>query len=270
MANLEGVLVGVSESVGFSAKGVVKSKLVVSEYVGGNEARVVLEIEADDGTVGIVGNFAKVVEKNRITFGLTIKLDGTTYYQMATVGRKSAGYPWAFTLGPLVDNQSAVTSIDGAYRLNDTLWVAHNNDGSVNRTDDAANYTTATYITQKINGSRSNPLAATRRKALVMAGVATAPLTTGQSVSLYYRTDGTSAWTLIRTYAYGDDAARTPALSPANMGFEAGKADTDGDGTPDADFINFKEVQFKVTSAAGAEVTGIPYAWKFADADTIP
>lgn len=264
--DIEGTLIGVSV-VGYGEEGIIKQKLVVRQYVGGNEAQVIFEIEGDSGqNLYIWPNKAKIRDSNRLLFPITITKDGNTYVQMACVGRKKAGYPWTFSLDRVLENNSesagTVSSVYGAFKLGQSMFIAYNNDGSINRTDQTANFPTATYISQKRDGSALVGDAKRRKKALVMAGVLTAPLSTGQAVSLYYRHDG-GAWTLIRTYTYGDDAAATPPVVPANCGFEAGR-DSNGN-----DFENFREVEFKALSTGGAEITAIIFAWKFAGAGLI-
>lgn len=266
-ANLEGVLVAVL-SVGASTSFSLKDRLIVRQWTGGSQASVVKEIAADPGVSHLViyGNHAKVKDGNRIVFAMKIVLDGVTYNQLFAIGRKTSAYPLALQGDRLVDNDTALTgNIQGIGKLGGYYFISHNQDGSVNRTNDQVAYTNATgaYITAKLNGESKVQDSARRRKVLKMAGLLTAPLTTGQSVSLYYRTDSNSSWTLIRTYAYGDDAAAVPTLIPANMGFEAGKQN-DG-----ADFQNYKEMQFKGTATGGAEITAFLWAWGFAGADTV-
>lgn len=261
LENLEGTLIGVSQ-IGFGDEGVIKQKLVVRAYTGGNEAQIIFEIEADEGSsanLSIQSNLTKVKDGNRFSFGLKIVKDGVTYCQMASIGRKTSSYPWSFTLDKLVDTGVTVTRVDCAFKLGQTYLIGFNGDGSINHTSQTAAYPTATYISQRINGSARVQDAARRRKALLMAGLMTAPLTAGQSASLYYRTDENTAWTLIRTYAYGDDA--TAGIVPADMGFEAGVDSTS------ADFSNYRELQFKALSIGGAEISGLIYAWKLAGAD---
>lgn len=264
-ANLEGVLVALLE-VGSNSSFSLNNKLVVREWQGGTQAQVVKEVSADSGVakLTIYGNHTKVKDGNRIVFGMKIVRDGTTYNQLFTLGRKAQGYPLAINGHALVDNNTALTgNIDGVGRFGTYYFVAHNQDGSVNRTNDQSSYSSVspTYITQKLNGESRVQFAARRRKVLKMAGLLVAPLTSGQSASLYYRTDSNSSWTLIRTYTYGDDT--TAGLKPIDMGFESGR-----DNTP-ADFQNFKEIQFKGVSAGGAEITAFVWAWQFAGADIL-
>lgn len=268
---IEGELVAVIQ-VGGGTTFSIDPKLVVRSWSGGSKAQVAIEIPADSGTstLSILGNHTKVKDGNKVIFGLSITLDGASYTQLATLGRKTPVYPLALTLDRLVDNDTALTgSIQGVGKAGDYIWVGHNGDGSLNRTNDQAVYTNATavYISQKVNGETRVRDAARRKKVLKSAGILCEKLTSGQSVSLYYRTDGATSWTLIRTYAYGDDALESPAIVPGNVGFEAGVADVNGDGTSLLDFVNYHECQFKATATGGAEIMGIPYSWQFAGSE---
>lgn len=253
---IEGELVGISNVGGLSAFG-IKPKLVVRTWQGGNKAQVAFELPASGtGSLSIntYGNHCKFKDGNRLTFGLKIIIDSTTYLQLFSIGRKSKGYPLAFSFDRLIDNDTAITSLWGIYKLGSYVWAAHNADGSVNRTNDQAEYTNVTpkYETQKLNGSRQDPKLIPKTKQLVMAGLMHTPLTSGQSVSLYYRVNEETSWTLIRTNS-----------TVSSIGFEAGIINA---GT---DFNSWKELQFKATSAGGAEITGIPYAFKDAGAEVI-
>lgn len=264
---IEGELVAVlqaSSGTTFS----LNPKLIVRTWSGGSKAQVVIEIPMDQGisNLTINGNHTKVKDGNKIIFGVSMKLDGVTYCQLGTLGRKQPAYPLAFTLDRLVNNDTAITGINGVGKTGDFYWIAYNSDGSVNRTYNGQVFTNATavYISQKKNGEDRIKDAGRRVKSLKSAGIITEPLTSGQSVSLYYRTDGNSSWTLIRTYTYGDDAAAVPAIVPANTGFEAG-VDATG-----ADFQNYKEVQFKATATGGAQIMGIPFTWQLAGTEVSP
>lgn len=259
LENLEGTLVGVSVQ-GYGEEGIIKQKLVVRQYTGGDDAQVIFELEGDAGTSMSIGpNLAKIRESNRVRFPVKFTKDGVAYNQYAAVGRKASGYPIGFTLEQLVDNTSAITSIQGSFKLGQTIFTAFNSDGSINKTDPALSYTTSTYISQKRTGASRVLDGHRRKKQLLMAGITAPPLTSGQSINLYYRADGGS-WTLIRTYTYGDDT--TSGEVPANTGFEAGSAGTSND-----EFPVYKEIEFKATCAGGASVSGFPYSWKLVGAE---
>lgn len=233
---IESELIGVS-SVG----GVLRGKLVVRSWSGG-KARVRFEIQSDDSTLTLYGNHTKLKIANTLSFGLKIKLDGTTYFQMASVGRKTDEFPLAFSLANLIDNNTAITSIDGAGKYNDYLFFAHNADGSVNRTASTNLFAaTATYISQKITGERQALDMVRRDKKLTMAGIICESLPADTTLVLSVRMDGGS-WTTVRTYT-----------TSGGYGFEAGAL---ADGT---EFVKGKEFQFKLTAlGAAADAQGLP------------
>lgn len=265
----EGSLIGivqVNANTGFSQK----ARLVIRQWSGGSKANQIKEIICDDNSLVVYGNHIKVVDGNRVVFGMKIKLDGVTYNQLFSFGRKTPAYPLALSGDRLVDNDTPVaTIIEGLFKTGDYYWVSHNQDGSINRTNDNNSYAgvTPTYITNRINGEKRVQDAARRRKVLKMAGLIVAPLTSGQSASLYYRTDSNSSWILIRKYVFGTDT--TNSLVPANCGFEAGMADLDAVTPTPADFTNYKEVQFMATLAGGAKLKNFVWAWQFAGADVL-
>lgn len=231
--------------------GLIRPRLVFRTWAGG-KARVRLEVKADDTTLTLYGNHTKVQVGNVLEFGLKIKIDGTTYHQMAAFGRQSDGFPLAFSLAQLVKNDVAITSIEGVGQYDDYIFVAYNNNGSVNRTDDADNYTaTATYITQKITGERQGLDLVRQQKRLTMAGVLTETLPANTTVVLSVRTDG-GAWAVVRTYT-----------TTSGTGFEAGKL------ADDTDFGFCLDFQFKVTvlgaaAAAKGEPLAVTYAYQTA------
>lgn len=250
LENLDGTLIGVSINT-YVDEGEIRNKLVVREWSGGTKARVIYELEADAGATMRIGpNYTKVKEESRISFRIRVTIDGTEYIQMATIGRKTSTYPLAFTLGRLIDNSTAVTAINGAWKLGDTWWFSHNSDGSVNRTNNDGAFGDAFYITEKINGSNRTLGGARKTKQLLSAGLSLAPLPANATASLYYRVNATSTWTLIRTYSTTGD-----------LGSMAG---TESAGP---DFTNYKEMQFKAVSTGGAEITGINWEWRIVGDD---
>lgn len=254
--NIDGVLVGVSVK-NYGPDGKIRNKIIVREWSGGTQARVIFELEADAGAAITLGpNYTKVRDGSTISFALTITIDGVSYLQMATVGRKSSKYPISFTMSRLVNNGTVATSIDGAFKLGDYWFFAINGDGSVKRTNDNGLFGDAYYITQRLTGESKVADTHRRIKQLLMAGLIVAPLPSGATAKLYYRVDSTASWALIRSYT-----------TTNGMGFEAGVADTAGDQSVLADFLSYKELQFKAISTGGAEITGIVWAWKIIGAD---
>lgn len=253
---VEGELVGISQQGGIGSISAVKPKLTVRRWSSGRKARVAFEIEDEATTLTVYGNHTKIKDGSRIIFGLRITLGGVAYHQLASVGRKTESYPLVFNLDRKIDNDTAISSIDGVYNVAGYVFAAHNNDGSVNRTNDDSTVYTATsiYISQKINGGHVDPDAVRKTKKLAYVGLRCAPLGSGDSLSLYYRINAETAWTLIRTY--------TNTANPSGLGFEAGNQN-DGN-----EFRSAYEFQFKVESTGGAEPTSIEYGFDVGEASS--
>ena len=241
-----------SELVGISVVGgVLKGRLVIRSWSGG-KARVRFDMQSDDSVLTLYGNHTKVKIGNILHFGLKIKLDGVTYNQLAAVGRKTDEFPLAFSFTNLVDNDTAITSVDGVGKYSDYIFIAHNANGSVNRTAATNLYAaTATYISQRITGERQDADMVRRTKKLTMAGIICESLTSGVTYVLSARVDGGS-WAIVRTYT-----------TASGYGFAAGQYE---DGT---EFQEGKEFQFKLTAVgAGAGVQPLPTAIVYAYEDT--
>jgi len=253
--NIEGQLVVVMQ-VGGSSAFAIRAKLVVKIWEGGSKATQKFELQSDDNTLSVYGNHSKFLDGNRLYFSLKIKLEGVTYNQLFSIGRKTSSYPLAYSFDRLINNDTAVSgTIQGLLKLGDYCFVAYNQDGSINRTNDQAVYTNASpaHITQKLTGERQAGADAARKaKQLAMAGALFVPLTSGQSVSLYWRKDASTSWSLIRTVS-----------TVGATRFEAGAED---DGT---EFGSYQEKQFKLVPAGGAEPTAIIYAFKVLAGDLI-
>lgn len=262
--DIDGELVGISNN-GLSSF-VKKARVVFRTWSGGNKARPIYELIADNSSASLYGNHCKFREGSKLVFGLSITLDGTAYNQLFSIGRKSSNYPLAVALDRKIDNDTAlVANIQGIYKIGDYVFAAHNQNGSVNRTDDGANpyLGTATIITQKLNGSiEGGPDVARHRKKLSMAGIQCAPVNNSTSkLTLYVRFDEETSWTKVREYTEAN-----------GTGFESGMADTNADGSPDTEFPNCYEFQFKLehsqaSGAAPKEPTAIIYAFEDLDAE---
>lgn len=256
--SIGGEVIGVSSTFGISSFG-FKASVVFRNWTAGTLATPFETIFADEGTakITIPGNHTKVRNDLRFSFAMKLIKDGVTYNQMFEVGRLKSGYPLAVSGGMLVNNDTTVTSIDGAYRVGNYVWVAYNNSEavscSVNRPNDQATYTGVTpyFPTQIIDGSRVAPKSAKRNKTFISLGCTFEPLTSGQSVSLYYKKLGDSSFTLVFTESTTSEVER-----------EASGADTNGDGTVDADFVSGKEFVLKVVPIGGAQVTAIYYKFQ--------
>jgi hypothetical protein len=102
---------------------------------------------------------------------------------------------------PETDAVTAGLRYQGLYRTGEYWWIAHSNDGSVNRTNDQAVYGTGIVETDIISGPT--------KLRLVGATVPCEPLPEDAEVTLKYRRVGVDEWTTVsptKALAEGDTA----------------------------------------------------------------
>lgn len=149
-------------------------------------------------------------------------------------------------------SEPLATSYQGIYPIAATWWIACSGDGTVTHTDGTGTYSTTTpsvwetliLSTVSVTSRGTIIMDAMTTKKLVSVTSQFAPLTSGQSVKLYYRTDGASAWTLIFTFITVGQVSHT-AINIESSG---------------GNFVNYNEIQFRTESYGGAVVTGLKYA----------
>lgn len=210
-----------------------KGKLVVKRFLGGVATQIVKEIEADDTSITLPRT-TKVKDQNRLTFACKMTLDGVTYYPQWVIGRKQEGYPLILSMDRLINNDTAATTIDGAWKVGQYWWWAINT-GTVIRTNNDSAYTgTSIYISQKIPSG-------TRDATLKFVAMTLPALPAGSTNSLYYRVNEATSWTKIFDITTANTMERQAGIDASG-----------------ADFSTFKEIQFKVTTTGG---TALPAEW---------
>ena len=151
---------------------------------------------------------------------------------------------WAFdSLGRLsldfIEEEVGTGNYVNIYATGNIWWIAHSNDGSVNRTNDQEIYTnTSIYESLILNGGNSR-----LTKKLIGVEVMFEPLPANGQVVLKYRKDADldNAWATIYTYTTDD------GISHGAINIEA-----DGSSLP-----QYKEIQFRIESTGGAVITGL-------------
>lgn len=268
IGNIEGTIVGVMIHGGATSVA-IKPRLLIKIWSGGANAREVIKYEvplSTDVPLSITANKCKAIDDNKMVFGLDITLNGTEHTGLWAVGKVSSEAPWALTKYIKADNDTAATSIEAIYKLGNYFFVAHNNNGSINVTNDqAANSFRATsgWTTQKLDGSDDDPANAWKLKQLKWIAVYFEPLAALAKVNLYMRKNHETAWTTIKTFTEAASTANTFRLQASEL----------SDGT---DFPQYREIQFKVETVgqaggggASASLLGLEFEYNVVDSDDI-
>lgn len=246
---VDGILVGVTDRLlNYGTISNSVGTLLVQMWSGGSPY-VVKELYSDSSNGDIILT-AKVVKNNRLFFYATIQntlLGSVINSGIWCFGRKNSKYPYALTLA-IVDENADSEGIQGFNNAGNFFFIAHSNDGSIDRT--TANNTLQTSNHSFVSSLETNILNfgdVFSDKRLDSFEVSFRKITTGggftNTITAYYKIDGATSWTTIGSYS------TVGGISHTFLNLEADN---------NAIFGSGKEFQFKITSQYAAEITG----WK--------
>jgi hypothetical protein len=236
---VEGMLVGVTDRYLNNSTGAGKGSMIIQVYSGGSP-QVVKEIFTSALTNKTIP-LAKAVKNGRLFFSAKIMTNsaGTTYNEgIWSFGRKNQNYPYVLTLD-IIDENVDTDGIQGFGVAGNYFFVAHSNDGSIDKTNDAATYTFTSIYESQIYDS-GDP---TVTKQLLQCSVYTSPIPSGGSVTVKYKNNNDSNFTTIGTLSTAGEVSR-----------DFFNIESTG-----ADFATHKEVTFRIESTGGAEITGYKF-----------
>lgn len=236
LETVEGLLIGVTDRYLNNSVGAGRGSMIIQAYSGGSP-QVIKEVFTQ-ALVGKTMPIAKATKNNRLFFAAKIMTNsaGTEYNEgLWSFGRKNSNYPYALTLD-VIDENIDTDGIQGFGTAANYFFIAHSNDGSVDKTNDAATYAfTSIYESQILDFDD-----AFSDKTLQKLKVAFRKLAAGEAVTAKYRVDGATSWTTIGTASTDDDLSRT-FLNIESTG---------------AEFASGKEYEFRLESTGGAEILG--------------
>jgi len=236
LETIEGMLVGITDRYLNNSTGAGRGSMIIQTYQGGSP-QVVKEIF----TLAITGKTmpqSKAVKNNRLFFAAKIMTDsaGTTYNEgIWSFGRKSSSYPYILSLD-LIDENINTSGIQAFGSAANYFFVAHSADGSIDKTDEVANYTFTSIWESQIFTWGASML----DKVLESVRVSFRKLATGENLTLKYKVDGATSWTTIGTFNTVGELSHT-FVNIESTG---------------ADFASGKEFQFRLEGTGGLEVTG--------------
>lgn len=235
LESIEGLLIGVTDRYLNNATGAGKGSMIVQVY-GGGSPQIYKEIFTQ-ALVGKTMPVSKTVKNNRVFWSAKIMTNssGTEYNEgIWSFGRKNTGYNHTLTLD-VIDENVNTSGIQAFGAAANYFFVAHSNDGSVDKTNDSSTYTfTSVYESQVFDFQD-----VTSDKRLDSLKVSFRKLASGESITAKYRIDGATSWTTIGTASTAGDISHT------FLNIES---------TGDA-FASGREFEFRIESLGGAEVT---------------
>ena len=253
LGNVEGGLCGVSDKYLSSTLGLSRGSMVIRYWTGG-VPRVVKEIVANQAVT--LGRFIQdvVIKGNKMYWVASVPFDQSTATESTfhlgiwVFGRKSADSDFAVAVDYVEEAVASGTFLINSFGNAGDFWfVSHSDDGSIEKTDDTANYTyTSIYQTQILNNADPS-----QRKKLKGITVFTDPLPTAGQVVLLYRIDAETAYTTIFTNTTDNSMSRS-AINIESSG---------------AQLPEYREIQFRIQSTGGAQITGLKFRYELLDKD---
>ena len=224
--------------------GISAGKVYIKTYSYGQVAQTINELVTDAETSLFPDT--RVVKDNKLYFPMRLDLNGDQRHGIWAVNSRGNA-----TLEIIDDDQPA--SYEGIFATGNVWWIAHSNDGSTNVTSPTGAYSSnniSVYESLIFNGGDTNVF-----KKLIGASVSFEPL--GGNVRLYYRKDediNGGSWAGIIVEATAD-----------KINMEAVLADTNHNDTHDTPLPEYKEIQFRLESKAGAVITGFKFKYEEVD-----
>lgn len=236
LETIEGLLVGVTDRYLNNATGAGRGSMIIQVYSGGTPA-VVKEVFTQTLS-GKTMPISKAIKNNRLFFSAKIMSNssGTEYHEgIWSFGRKNVNFPYTLTLD-IIDSNVSTSGVQAFGTAANYFFVAHSNDGSIDKTDDTATYSfTSVYESPVFDFD-----APEFDKRLEAVRVSFRKLASGETVTVKYRVDGATSWTTIGSVSTAGELSRSfLSIESADTPFSSGK-----------------EFEFRIESTGGAEILG--------------
>lgn len=237
LETIEGYLVGITDRYLNNSVGAGRGSMIIQIYSGGTP-QVIKEVFTK-ALSGKTMPISKAVKNNRVFFCAKIMTNdaGTEYDEgIWSFGRKNVNYPFALTLD-IIDENVDTNGIQAFGTAGNYFFIAHSNDGSIDKTNDSAVYTfSSVYETQIMNFGDAE-----LDKRLEFVRVSFRKLVSGETITAKYKVDDATSWTTIGSYS------TVGGLSRTFTGIEA----------TDANFDFGREFKFRFESTGGLEIVEI-------------
>lgn len=244
VGNVEGYIVAVMNIGLTSSLAPTGGKLTVRVW-GGGSVQTIKDIKAT--TIGSLISSQRIVKDFKLYFPASLFYNGALQHGIWAFGRKNPGAAFGITLA-VADENIGVNGIQGFGSAGDYFWLSINADGTIDKIDDQANYTfTSVYESQKFNGGNASIV-----KDMQSIFATYAPLPAAGQVVVKYRKDEETSYTTLFTETT-DNEVRT----------ELGRGGA-------VTLPSFKEIQFRVESTGGAEITALGFRFFGLQSATTP
>jgi len=248
MAELDGKLIAVVDEYATEDVGLGRGKVVIKEKFG-KTSKVLNYLEVDTNTSQTGAN----VYTNSVLPGNSVIHNNKLYFACIPVkGSDNRMGIWSTDTNGRLDlflvEEDASSSIENIFKMGNVWWIAHSGDGSIQRTDDAAAYSTTTThgslpsVYESLVNLGDSRLNSGKKKKMFRVGVFTEALPAAGIVNLWYKKDEETTWTQIFTNTTDNSTSYFAINQESNS---------------NAPLPEFYDVQLRVESIGGAVITGI-------------
>jgi len=248
LANLNGRLTAVMDYHLVSATNTgVDSGSVRIKQANGDKGILVNEIYSDMSSNAFTYS---IVDDEKIYIVMYVKLNGDERYGIWAID-SNGNATLDFIEGTITD--VADGNYNGIFKAGNVWWIAHSNDGSIERTRTTGTPYSSTTLKSIYESLIFDGGDITKTKKLVGITIMTEALPANGSVVLQYRIDedldGAGSWTTILTHS-GTDKIRSSAINISG-----------------ATLPQHKEIQFRLESLRGAVITGLKFKTEIIEDD---
>jgi len=245
LEEVDGELVGISVRRGV---GSFTDKMIARIWLGENKTKIIKELSGGRNTTIIPKAKQKI--GNRLHFMMLIEFNDAVRDGVWSIGRNDG--EWSLAHERTCNNDTALTTGDTIYRFfyfGDYLFQAFLTGGThtVTKTDDS---TTAYSHNSVLETVRFNAGDSSRKKDLVGISITYEEQPTAGQVTVAYRIDQNTSWTTISTDTTDN------SLSDSAVNIESSGAALPKD---------HKEIQFRLISTGGTEITGFFFKERITD-----
>lgn len=253
--NLDGVLIGISDTGAATATTLDFDSIQIKAYTGGSP-QLIKEIPTIKQTTttpdAVINPRVNFIYRGKLYFSINIQSGSTSpsYYGLWTIGKSKRTGRYAVTMERVATTGNTETGVLAAAISGDVASICHTAAGTLTYTNTGSSIGdqwTATSLFESLVNPEMPAMDKVRQKQLAAVAVHYLPLTSAGQVVAKYRVDGGS-WTTIFTETTDGVVVTERTMDAAGTQFTAGR-----------------NYEFRIESTGNAHITGFTYKY-----DTLP
>lgn len=253
---LDGVLIGISETIYATTEARDRDSVVVKGYTFGGQPFLIKEISTNKQTTTspnvVVNPRVNFIYRGKLYVSLNIVGGSTSpsYYGLWAIAKSKLSGQYIVYLERQATNDASDTGVLAAAAVGDIFYTVHTAVGTITRTNNdslSSAYATmfsATSLYESLINPDMPEVDYYRQKKLMGIACYYSPLTADGQVVVKYRVDSAGAWTTVYT-----------DTTTSSTGFETNVPAS-------GQFTDGRFYEFRIESTAGAEILGFAYKYE--------